>query len=44
MNAPTAAPAALPHWDLTGIYPSLQAEEFAQAVAELKQRLTELDA
>ena len=44
MNAPTTAPAALPHWDLTGIYPSLQSEAFAQAVADLKERLTELDA
>jgi hypothetical protein len=44
MNAPTTAPAALPHWDLTGIYPGLQSEAFAQAVIDLKERLTELDA
>ena len=34
----------MPHWDLTGIYPSLQSEEFAQAVTDLKQRLDDLDA
>ncbi len=41
---PTTPPAALPHWDLTGIYPGLQSEAFAQAVIDLKQRLTDLDA
>jgi pepF/M3 family oligoendopeptidase len=44
MNASTTALAALPHWDLIGIYPSLQSEEFAQAVTDLKQRLDDLDA
>jgi hypothetical protein len=29
---------------LTSIYPGLQSEAFAQAVIDLKQRLTDLDA
>jgi pepF/M3 family oligoendopeptidase len=43
MNTQPTIAKPLPHWDLTSIYPSLQSEEFAQAVADLKQRLADLD-
>ena len=43
---PPSAPAAeaLPHWDLSDVYPSLESDEFAQAVAELNQQLDALEA
>ncbi len=34
---------ALPHWDLTNVYPGLDSAEFQQAVDELNRRLDELD-
>ncbi len=34
---------ALPHWDLSNVYPGLESAEFQQAVDELNRRLDELD-
>ena len=34
---------ALPHWDLSNVYPGLESEEFKQAVALLEAKLDELD-
>ncbi len=34
---------ALPHWDLSNVYPSLDSAEFQQAVDELNRRLDDLD-
>jgi len=36
-------PEALPHWDLSNVYPSLESEEFKQAVGQVKAGLDELD-
>jgi hypothetical protein len=33
----------LPHWDLSNVYPGLESEQFAQAVADLKAKLDELE-
>ncbi|MCC6188435.1 MAG: M3 family oligoendopeptidase [Anaerolineales bacterium] len=43
---PPTAPAAeaLPHWDLSNVYPSLESDEFAEAVAQLSQQLEALEA
>jgi pepF/M3 family oligoendopeptidase len=35
---------ALPHWDVSNVYPGLESEEFAQAVRQLSAGLGELDA
>ncbi|HLF26851.1 MAG TPA: M3 family oligoendopeptidase [Anaerolineae bacterium] len=37
------APGRLPHWDLSNIYPGLESAPFAEAIADLKSRLDELD-
>ena len=34
---------ALPHWDLSNVYPGLESKEFQQAVAHLEASLDELD-
>ena len=34
---------ALPHWDVSNVYPSLESEEFAQAVSQLAAGLDDLD-
>ena len=34
---------ALPHWDLSNVYPGLESDAFAQDVAELKAQLDALD-
>ena len=34
---------ALPHWDLSNVYPGLESEEFKQAVSQVKADLDELD-
>lgn len=34
---------ALPHWDVSNIYPGLESDEFEQAVGQLKVGLDELD-
>jgi pepF/M3 family oligoendopeptidase len=36
-------PDALPHWDLSNVYPSLKSDAFAGAVGELKIQLDDLD-
>ena len=35
---------ALPHWDLSNIYPGLESKEFTDAVSQAKAELDELDA
>ena len=39
----TSDQAALPHWDLTPIFPALDSPEFAEAFARLVEDLVELD-
>ncbi len=34
---------ALPHWDLSNIFPSLESEEFKRAVGQIKAKLEDLD-
>jgi pepF/M3 family oligoendopeptidase len=34
---------ALPHWDLSNVYPSLESDEFAKANVDLKNQLSALD-
>ena len=34
---------ALPHWDLSNVYPGLESEEFEQAVSQVRAELDELD-
>jgi len=34
---------ALPHWDLSNVYPGLESEEFQQAVGQIKDQLDDLD-
>jgi pepF/M3 family oligoendopeptidase len=41
MNLPVKE--ALPHWDLSSVYPSLESPEYAVAVQELQTRLDELE-
>ena len=33
----------LPHWDLSNVFPGLESESFVQAVAELKDKLDDLE-
>ena len=33
----------LPHWDLSNVYPGLDSEQFAQAVADLKAKLDQIE-
>jgi pepF/M3 family oligoendopeptidase len=35
---------SLPHWDLSNIYPGLEAKEFAKAISQAKAKLDDLDA
>ena len=44
MTSQTNDLGALPHWDLSNVYPGLESELFKQDVAELVKRLDELDA
>src|SRR5512135_3690884 len=44
MNVQAKDLGALPHWDLSNIYPGLQSEPFVQSVADLRMRLDEIDA
>lgn len=34
---------ALPHWDLSNVYPGLESEQFQQAVGQMKAQLEDLD-
>ncbi|MEJ2734614.1 MAG: M3 family oligoendopeptidase [Anaerolineae bacterium] len=34
---------ALPHWDLSNVYPGLESEEFQRAVGQIKDQLEDLD-
>jgi len=43
MNTDTGSD-ALPHWDLSNVFPHLESEEFGQAVTEVKWRLDDLEA
>jgi oligoendopeptidase F len=44
MTTMEKAQAALPHWDLSNVYSSLEAEAFQRDVDELNRQLDELDA
>ena len=35
--------AALPHWDMTVVYPSLDSPEFAEGFADLRRSVSELE-
>jgi pepF/M3 family oligoendopeptidase len=41
MDTPTKE--AVPHWDLTNIFPSLDSQEFAQAIQKMNERLEDLE-
>jgi pepF/M3 family oligoendopeptidase len=41
---PAAAAEALPHWDLSNVFPSLDSEEFKQTVADAGRQLDALEA
>lgn len=44
MAAKSNGQGALPHWDLSNVYPGLESEEFSVAVAETKSTLGDLEA
>ena len=44
MNLQANDLSALPHWNLSNIYPGLQSEPFVQSVTDLRTRLDEIDA
>ncbi len=43
MTTDTSKLGELPHWDLSNVYPGLESEPFAQAVAKVKAKLDDLD-
>jgi oligoendopeptidase F len=44
MTMTEATAEALPHWDVSNVYPGLETDEFQRAVDELSRQLDELDA
>jgi pepF/M3 family oligoendopeptidase len=43
MSSKEQTGAALPHWDLSNVYPDLESEAFAQAFEDVKARIDDLD-
>ncbi len=43
MSATNETLAGLPHWDLSNVYPGLESEPFAQAFADARARIDDLD-
>ena len=43
MAADVAETSALPHWDLSSVYPGLESREFEESVADLRNKLDLLD-